>query len=397
MIRRHERNAVNLRGDFLKGVTILRVLHVHSGNLYGGVETTLMAQARNSNLCEEMSLSFALCFEGRLSKELRSANSPVMLLGECRVRNPLSIARARKRLRGLLQDDAPDVVVFHSAWTHCIFGPVVREAKIPLVVWFHGLARGKHWLDWWASKTLPPLAICNSEFTASSVRDVYPQVEAQVVYNPLITSPTESHRAATREALGISDKAVTIIQVSRMEEWKGHALHLSALAKLRDLPDWVCLQVGGAQQKREARYLAELKKQAARLGISDRVIFLGERSDVPELLAASDIHCQPNIGPEPFGNTFIEALCAGLPVVTVRIGGAVEIINDSCGILVPPNDPAALASALRSLIQNSALRKRLGASGFARAQEMAGVQKQMDRLAEVFQKVVKQKPVEVSY
>jgi glycosyltransferase involved in cell wall biosynthesis len=245
-------------------------------------------------------------------------------------------------------------------------------------------------LEKWASSVLPDFAICNSEFTAASWHKTHPRIKAKVVYNPLVTTPTqlpEQRRSAVREALGISKDAVIIIQVSRMEEWKGHDLLLRALAKLEAQPEWVCLQVGGAQRKREASYMEGLKRVAASLGIFDRVRFLGERSDVSELLPASDIHCQPNKGPEPFGNTFIEALCAGLPVVTVRMGGALEIVDDSCGILVPPNDSEALASALQSLIHNSALRQRLGASGFARAQELTGVQKQMKRLLKVFREV----------
>ena len=62
-------------------------------------------------------------------------------------------------------------------------------------------------------------------------------------------------------------------------------------------------------------------------------------TDVPRLLAAADIHCQPNISPEPFGIAFIEALAAGLPVVTSAIGGAIEIVDDTCGRLVPASDP----------------------------------------------------------
>ena len=64
--------------------------------------------------------------------------------------------------------------------------------------------------------------------------------------------------------------------------------------------------------------------------------WLGQRRDVPELLAAADIYCQPNVGAEPFGIVFVEALYTGLPVVTTALGGALEIIDASCGVLVPP-------------------------------------------------------------
>jgi glycosyltransferase involved in cell wall biosynthesis len=101
-----------------------------------------------------------------------------------------------------------------------------------------------------------------------------------------------------------------------LERWKGHALLLSALGKLKDLELWECWIVGGLQRQHEERYLEELKTQAQDLGISDHIKFLGQRSDVPNLLRAANIHCQPNIGAETFGDTFIEALYAGLPVAS---------------------------------------------------------------------------------
>ena len=147
-------------------------------------------------------------------------------------------------------------------------------------------------------------------------------------------------------------------------------------------------QVGGAQRPHELRYLEELKQHAARLGIASRVRFLGERSDVPRLLAAADIHCQPNLRPEPFGITFVEALMAGLPVVTAAFGGAKEIIDESCGILVPPGDARALAASLRRLISDRNLRTRLGAAGPMRAHKLCDSATQMSRLNELFNRAV---------
>ena len=168
-----------------------------------------------------------------------------------------------------------------------------------------------------------------------------------------------------------------------MEGGKGHELLLLALTTLRELPSWVAWIVGGAQRPQELYYLSSLKKAAAALGIEDRVMFLGQRSDVPRILEAADIHCQPNTGPDSFGITFIEALYAGIPVVTTAMGGAQEIVDDSCGILVPPNDPQALGAALQQLIQDSALRSRLGAAGPIRARQLCDPATQMARLGEL--------------
>jgi glycosyltransferase involved in cell wall biosynthesis len=119
---------------------------------------------------------------------------------------------------------------------------------------------------------------------------------------------------------------------------------------------------------------------ARELGIAERVRFLGHRSDVPRVLKAADIYCQPNQRPEPFGIVFIEALAAGLPVVSVDFGGAREIVDQNCGALVPPGDPNALAATLRYLITDPRERTRLGSGGPARAFKLSDPANQMAKI-----------------
>lgn len=365
----------------------MRVLHVHSGNLYGGVETLFLTLARYRHLVSALRPHFALCFEGRLSQELTAAGVDAHMLGGVRVRRPVSIWRARRALRALLARESFDVVICHSAWSQAIFGPVVRRGGVPLVFWLHDVTKGQHWLERWARLTRPDLVICNSHFTARSVAAMYRRVRVEVLRYPLPPldgNTTISDRGATRGELGTPAEATVIVQVSRLEPYKGHALHLEALGHLRDLAEpWECWIVGGVQRPHEARYLDALERIAARLGIAERVRFLGQRSDVPRVLAAADIHCQPNTGPEPFGVTFVEALMAGLPIVTSAFGGALEIVDESCGILVPPGDATALAAALRRLIQDPILRREIGAAGPARARKLCEPATQMRRLNEI--------------
>jgi glycosyltransferase involved in cell wall biosynthesis len=120
-----------------------------------------------------------------------------------------------------------------------------------------------------------------------------------------------------------------------------------------------------------------LKKRASRLGIGGRIRFLNERSDVARLMAAADIYCQPNTHPDSFGITFIEALYAELPVVTTSLGGACEILNDSCGVLVRPGDVSALAEALQRLIRDRTERHKLGRSGPKRARDLCDPEAQL--------------------
>ena len=174
----------------------------------------------------------------------------------------------------------------------------------------------------------------------------------------LAAPPTE--RDEVRRELATAADDVVIVMACRLERWKGHRLLLDALARLSDMPRWRCWIAGGVQRRADQVYLAELQQFAADSGIADRVSFLGQRRDVPRLLCAADIHCQPNIGPEPFGLAFVEAMAAGLPVVTTATGGALEIVDESCGRSVAAEDSVALAAELRKLILDPAYRRSLG-------------------------------------
>jgi glycosyltransferase involved in cell wall biosynthesis len=363
----------------------MRVLYLQAGNLYGGVESTLVTLARDRHLCPEMEPIFAVCFEGRLKTELTETGVPVTVLGEVRIRRPLTVWRVRRALNHLLQRERFDVVVVTSAWAQAIFAPVVKAARLPLVYWFHEPMRGRHWLERWARMTLPALALCNSQFTESTIHQMYPTVKTEVFYNPIgrsgVPRLSRSERAAIRAELKTPEDAVVIIQLSRMVELKGHAQHLEALSCLNDLPGWVCWIAGAVQQPGEVQYFEELKSRAAGLGLNHRVFFTGERASMQKLLASADIYCQPNTSPESFGNVFVEALSYGLPVVTTNIGGAKEIVNSSCGILVSPNQPNALSDSLRQLIQDEKMRVQLGTAGVRRAEELCNVTRQLKQLA----------------
>jgi glycosyltransferase involved in cell wall biosynthesis len=361
------------------------VLHLAAGNLYGGIETFLVTLARQRHLCPEMEPHVALCFEGRLSAELRTAGVPVHALGEVRLSRPWTVWRARRRMLEVLAGEQFGAAVSHGCWAHAVAGPVVRRRRAPLVFFAHGLHAGRDWLERLARWTPPDLVVANSRATANSVALLFPGVASAVVHLPVVAPNLgcgDEIRRQVRSALGEPHDTAVVLVAARLEPCKGHEVLLDALARLRDVPGWVCLIAGGAQRAAEQDYLRSLQEKAAAGGIASRVRFLGQRSDVVRLLAAADIYCQPNTGPEGFGLSFVEALHAGVPVVTTALGGAREIMTEKCGVLVPPHDPVSLEEVLRRLIQDRGLRDRLD-GGPARAAELCDPQRQLGRLAEV--------------
>lgn len=368
----------------------MRVLHVYAGNLYGGVESMLATFARGRALAPEMEPRFALCFDARLARELRDAGTPPEILGGVRASLPWSVARARRRLGGALSEVKPDVVVCHSAWSHGIFAPVVRDAGIPLAFWLHDAVTGKTREERRARRVAPDLAICTSGWARGTLPALFPHVRAEVVY-PSVSLPqgviSRAERVSLRGELKTHWADTVIVQVARMEAWKGHRLLLEALGRLREMPGWVLWMVGGAQRPAEARYRRDLSKLALRMGIAHRVRFAGERDDVPRVLAAADVFCQPNEGPEPFGIAAIEAMHARLPVVATALGGPVETVDATCGILVPPANPRALAEALRSLLEDPERAAKLGDAGPARARALCDPEAQARRLSSILSSI----------
>jgi glycosyltransferase involved in cell wall biosynthesis len=146
---------------------------------------------------------------------------------------------------------------------------------------------------------------------------------------------------------------MNLITVANLVEGKGVQHLLRALAQLRSSN--VRLRVVG-----DGPELQPLRELAVKLGICPQTEFLGLRSDVEDLLGASDIYIQPTLV-EAFGLAIAEAMACGCAVVASRVGGIPELIEHGrSGLLVNPGDEAGLAEAINHLLENPALRKQLG-------------------------------------
>jgi glycosyltransferase involved in cell wall biosynthesis len=362
-------------------MTPVRVLHVCAGNLYGGIERIVAQCAVSRGLVPSMVPRFAVCFEGRLGAELDAAGVACARLGPARLRAPWTLARARRALDDAMGGIRPEVVVGHSAWAFALAAPVARRRGARLAFWLHDRVTGRTLVERWARRTAPDLVIATSAFTLASAARLFPTTPSRVIHAPVPAARDVSgpDRWRLRESLGTFDDTPVVIIASRFERWKGHEELLAALAHVR--APWRLWIAGGAQRSSERRHEKALREQSQAPGLAGRVSFLGERTDVPALMCAADLHCQPNTGAEPFGLAFIEALYAGLPVVTTDMGGPREIVTEACGLLVPPGDAAALRAALECLLADPGRRNALGARGPARAAELCDPARQLTALA----------------
>jgi glycosyltransferase involved in cell wall biosynthesis len=352
--------------------------------MYGGVERVLGTLARCRKLVPGMEPEFALCFRGRAWDELAAAGVAVHDLGPVRASRPWTVLRARRRLSILLAAGGFTAVIAHSCWPNAVLAPAVRRAGVRLATWIHDALTGGGWVERWAARTQPDVLVANSRFTLAAARAVFPAPPGEVVHPPAeFPAADPGAGAAVRKELATPAGAVVVLMLARLERLKGHRVLLDALGLLRGVNGWECWLAGGVQRPSDQGYLSELRAMADRAGIAARVRFLGHRGDAAAVTAAADVLCQPNTGPEGFGLTFVEAMAAGLPVVTTRIGGGAEVVNEVCGVLVPAGDAAAVADALRGLVAEPTRRRTLGAAGPARARELCDPARQLERLARI--------------
>jgi glycosyltransferase involved in cell wall biosynthesis len=367
----------------------VRVLHLANGYIYGGVETALVMMARHRRLCPVLVPEFALVFEGRLAEELRNSGVEARIIGNAKQGLSGKASELRECLGRLLDTVEYDAVICHMLMVQAVFGGIVNQRGIPCLLHTHGVTPPV-W-EWWASQVPPDHIIYNSRHMKDTSVHLFPGVSGSVVYYPAL--PPEIcadplHRRALRAAQGARDEDLVVVHVARLEAMKGHRELLRAIARLRDLEGWAVWFVGGPQREQEHAYLLELTELARALGIDDRVRFLGQRTDVPYLLRAADVYCQPNTATESFGMSFIEAEFAGLPVVTTAFGGALEAVGEGCGILVPPDDPDALTDALRRVLTEPQIRQRARELGPLHAARLCDPATNLNRLYGAVRSVV---------
>jgi glycosyltransferase involved in cell wall biosynthesis len=170
---------------------------------------------------------------------------------------------------------------------------------------------------------------------------------------------------AVRRELGVPERAPLLASVSRLFGQKGQRELLQAFAVVRrEVPDaWLLIVGADALEVHGGSFTAELKALAQDLGVTDRVVFTGERSDIPRIMAASDLFTMPS-REEPFGLVYLEAMAMRKPVVSLDDGGTPEVVEHGrSGLLSPYRDVAAFAANVVTLLKDASLRVRMGEYG----------------------------------
>lgn len=331
----------------------------------GGLERTVIdlisAQRTMGHRCRVV----CLYEPGQLAVELQEQGVEVEA---CRKHGGLDW-NAMRRVRTALARDPGAVLHTHNAAAH--YHAVLAAAGMPLacvVNTRHGMGvtgsrSRKEWLYRRSmARTDYVVGVCETVRRAFSEQGVRPRRALLSIPNGIrlerFVAATPEARAALAGELGWPSESLIIGTVGRLHPVKDQAQLLHALQALRArIPRAVLAIVGDGPLRNE------LEREAGSLGLGDAVRFLGDRNDVPRLLAGMHVFALPSRS-EGYSVALLEACAAALPIVATDVGGNADIVRDGVnGRLVAPGDAAALASVLHELCADVERAERMGCAG----------------------------------
>jgi glycosyltransferase involved in cell wall biosynthesis len=346
------------------------VLHYLDGDTFGGAEQSMLhLLAHTDRSAFSPILLIADPPLPDVLHEARALDIPVRTVPRARGgTNVVAAIRLARALRG-----GGHLLHAHLTWAlGCAWAILAaRAVGIPTVATVQLFLPGPNVsLPRSTARLVPPLvdryvavsphvasALCSSLRVPSERIAIVPN---GIPHRPWTAEEREERRRSGRARVFGAESRPIVLVVARLERQKGHTTLLRAAA---DLPGMVFAFAGsGAEQ-------AALEREAAALGVADRVMFLGHRTDVPDLLASADVFVLPSSN-EGLPLALLEATAAGIPVVASDIGGNRDVVMDGeTGLLVPVGDVDALVGAIHRLVGDPAYARRLGDAGTARFEE----------------------------
>ncbi len=355
----------------------VRVCYVTTSLQVGGAERVLYDLATRLDRRRFQPSVIALQPMGPIGEALQLAEVPVEALG---VRSPGQAWRLA-RLARLLRHARPHLVHTHLFHANVLGRMAARIAGVPRVVSsVHIIERERAWHPWLEAVTSPlvDVEVC----VGASVREFMaeagvPEGKLAVIENGVDLAGVDRAAATPRDEVPVPEGVPFLLTVARLHAQKGLDVLLEAAALLRRRPfRWV---VAGEGKEHDA-----LASRSRRLGVDDVVRLAGFRGDAVGLMKSCDLFVLPSRW-EGLPIVLLEAMAAGRPVVATRVGGNTDLVVDGeTGILVPPDDPAALAAAIERLLADPALAARIAARGQAMVRERYSVERMVGAHEELY-------------
>lgn len=354
----------------------LKITYVLPNVESGGTERHVLSLARRLDR-SRFSLSMVTTAGGGSLYDDFSAVMPVTVLGEPKRsrrfrKGPLEHLRTIAVVSRLLRRSPPDILHAYLPAANVIGPLAARLSGVPRVI-VSKRALAEYKAHYPLLRRVEPLGnrladviLVNSDAVRRDVERTERHCGGKFrkIYNGVapIEPWTPVDAMAFRRREGIPADALVVLCVSNFYPYKGHEELVEAAARIMPaFRNVIFLMVG-----RDSGTMETTRARVRGLGIEGSVRFLGSRTDVPDLLRASDLFVHPS-REEGFSNAILEAMAAGLPVVACDVGGNPEaVVDGETGRLVPPRDPERFAGAMVELIADESKRKIFGDAGLRR-------------------------------
>ena len=375
---------------------IRRILFLTNRLAPAGAETFLLARVAHLDRTRWEPIVGELRAGGDLKPAFEAQGVRCITFGAARRLDTSALVRLYRFLR----DERIDVLEAH-VWYACVVARVLgRMAGVPVIITNEQdvrtgattVRRDLLWADdattWMSSACVHITQASERSFSAGTPRLFTGHARRAVIPNGIDVAKVRAEAAAAdrlevRRELGFDADQLVIGNVARLQPAKGQVYLLRAFARLGvDRPDARLVLVGWGVSE------ADLRAEAARLGIADRVQFLGKRRDVYRLLTAFDVFAFPSVH-EGQGIALLEAMVAGVPIVAAASDGIPEMVrHEQSGLLVAPADDAALEAGLRRMIGDAALRARVIAGARAVVEGEYSVETAARKYEELYQELL---------
>ncbi len=300
-----------------------------------------------------------------------------------------------KRFRWLLKyfkESKTDIVHTHLLYANILGSTAARFAKIPVVCTLHStqfqLGRRPRWvlplLEDFCLRYFADRILAVGQKVADAHRKHYPGRSVDVITNgiPKPRFPSAQERERLRHEITGDGSNPVVITVGRFIGAKGYEDMIEAFHLLRErAPDPKLMMVGSGPK------VETIKNQIEDLNLKQSVILTGEREDVPQLLALSDVFASSSHR-EGLPLAVLEAMMAGLPVVATSVGDIPEVVTKETGVVVPPHHPELLADTLEDLLKNPQKRHAMGQAAYQRAMSEYSVDAWMKKLLALYREVL---------
>ncbi len=332
----------------------------------------------------------ALTRSGPLEAELREAHIPVTIIGKPLKVDPFALARLVRFLKAGSFDVVQTWIFAANAYGRVAARlarvPVVVVAEMAVDLW---KGRGERLADRRLSTWCDRL-VGNSHAVVDFYRGLgVPEDRLAMIYSGVEDEePPAIDPAAVRAEFGFPPDAPLVLFAGRLAEQKRVDDLLKALDLLQHVQPDVRTLIAG-----EGPLRTRLEETAHAYRLDDRVRFLGHREDVPRLLAAADLLVLPS-SYEGLPNVVLEAMRFRKPVVATAAPGTTEVVvNGETGLLVPIGDQVRLTRAIRDVVRDPALARRLGEAGRARVEAHFTAAAMIDHFAELYEQLARSKGI----